>query len=320
MSDQDQSPADNPLITFALISYNQEAFIRQAIEGAFAQTYSPLEILLSDDRSTDSTYDIMQEMAQSYTGPHTIRLNQNNVNLGIGGHVARISALAKGEWIIMAAGDDVSLPERAQAVADTYQRAPDTRAVFSDYAVISETSDILRPHVVHWPQKRKADLVDLCVRCGGFGTGSSFAYHKDVFMWPWTYPAHLKNEDRVLPLRAALLGKIEHVPKVHVRYRHVETSASRSEHWFLLSPENNSVHIRNHQKTIIAAAREKKIPQRAIRPLEAVRHLNRITFVKLHEQRNSRRTYRASLKVKLLGARLKSKSLQVYCRNLLCRI
>ena len=44
-----------PRVTLAVIAYNQERFIREAIEGAFAQTYQPLEIILSDDCSSDRT-------------------------------------------------------------------------------------------------------------------------------------------------------------------------------------------------------------------------------------------------------------------------
>jgi len=46
---------DRPLVTFALVAYNQEQYIREAVEGAFAQTYEPLEIILSDDCSSDRT-------------------------------------------------------------------------------------------------------------------------------------------------------------------------------------------------------------------------------------------------------------------------
>ena len=81
---------DRPLVSFAVIAYNQERFIREAIEGAFAQTYEPLEIILSDDCSPDRTFDIMQEMAAAYDGPHKVVLNRNEPNLGLVPHVNRI--------------------------------------------------------------------------------------------------------------------------------------------------------------------------------------------------------------------------------------
>ena len=103
---------DRPLVTFALFAYNQEEYIRDAIQGALSQTYSPLQIILSDDNSSDNTFTIMQEIASQYKGPHQITLNRNQSNQGIGGHINKLMLLTKGEFIVIAAGDDISMPER----------------------------------------------------------------------------------------------------------------------------------------------------------------------------------------------------------------
>src|SRR6185503_20821734 len=109
------SPSPNkPLLTFAIAALNQERFIREAVEGAFAQTYSPLEIVLSDDHSEDRTFEIMKEMAAAYHGPHKIILNQNPRRRCIGGHINRVVEISSGELIVGSAGDDVSVPERTQ--------------------------------------------------------------------------------------------------------------------------------------------------------------------------------------------------------------
>jgi glycosyltransferase involved in cell wall biosynthesis len=101
-----------PLVSFVLLAYNQQAYIREAVEGAFSQTYSPLEIILSDDCSKDETFEIMQEMAAAYSGPHRILLNRNSSNLGIGIHYNKVMELASGAIVELAAGDDISLPWR----------------------------------------------------------------------------------------------------------------------------------------------------------------------------------------------------------------
>lgn len=104
--------SDQPLVSFVLIAYNQEKFIREAINGALSQTYEPMELVLSDDCSSDRTFEIMKEMAAAYTGPHRIVLNRNAKNLGIGTHFQQAVALSGGRWIVAAAGDDISIPER----------------------------------------------------------------------------------------------------------------------------------------------------------------------------------------------------------------
>ena len=111
------------MLTFAIAAYNQERFIKEAVEGAFAQTYSPLQIILSDDCSKDRTFQIMEQMAADYHGPHRLKLNQNLVRRSIGGHINRVAELSEGEMIVGAAGDDLSLPQRTQRVFEAWNQA-----------------------------------------------------------------------------------------------------------------------------------------------------------------------------------------------------
>ncbi len=113
---------ERPLISFCLFAYNQERLIREAVEAAFAQTYSPLEIILSDDGSSDRTFEIMSEMAAEYSGSHKIILNRNEPNLGITPHVNKVLLeLASGEIFVMAAGDDISYPYRVERIWQRFE-------------------------------------------------------------------------------------------------------------------------------------------------------------------------------------------------------
>ena len=66
-----------PLISYCLITYNQEKYIKEAVLSALSQTYHPLEIIISDDCSTDNTFDIVRETINNYLGGHNIILNLN---------------------------------------------------------------------------------------------------------------------------------------------------------------------------------------------------------------------------------------------------
>lgn len=129
---------DRPLISFYLGCYNQEAFIREAVEGALAQTYSPLEIIISDDCSTDRTFDIARRVVEVYKGPHAVRLNRNDTNCGIGENVNRAMELCHGKLVVAAAGDDISLPTRAEVTYQAWEqfdRQP--TSICSSYTTIS---------------------------------------------------------------------------------------------------------------------------------------------------------------------------------------
>lgn len=111
-----------PLVTFALFAYNQEQYVREAIEAAFAQTYEPLEIILSDDCSPDRTFAIMQEMAAAYSGPHRVIARQSPQNRRVLRHVLDVARMAQGKYMVVAAGDDISMPERTAKLLELFER------------------------------------------------------------------------------------------------------------------------------------------------------------------------------------------------------
>lgn len=179
------SPA--PLVTFALFAYNQEKFIREAVEAAFAQTYEPLEIILSDDCSTDRTFEIMQEMAAAYRGPHRVRAVQTPRNLGVVQHVLLRGREASGDIIVVAAGDDVSLPERVARHVPHYADQK-VWAVSTGFALINEDNQqvdedatILKGQIAN--RVRIGDPAYLRVVPADYTTiqGSTASYRKQVF-------------------------------------------------------------------------------------------------------------------------------------------
>ena len=218
--------AEKPLITFALFAYNQERFIREAVEGAFSQSYSPLEIILSDDCSPDRTFDIMKEMAAEYTGPHTIVLNRNEGNLGVSGHVNRVMEIARGELIVVAAGDDISLSLRTERIYEEYQKKPDALSFFS----LTETIDINGNYIgLHCPDNHVIgkDLFESITHFCCCVIGASHAWHRSIFDFYGPLYDKTIYEDRSISLRAKLLGSICFIPEVLVRYRIHENNLSK---------------------------------------------------------------------------------------------
>ena len=112
------SGMERPLISFCQLCHNQLQWIGAALEGAFAQTYRPLEIVISDDGSTDGSAEFIQEYIAAHAPPDvTVIYNRNPTNLGILGNWLKMASLSHGELLIKADGDDISLPDRAEKVA-----------------------------------------------------------------------------------------------------------------------------------------------------------------------------------------------------------
>jgi len=203
-----------PLVTFVLFAYNQDQYVREAVVGALTQTYSPLEIIISDDHSPDKTFEIMQEMADAYEGPHQIILNRNEKNLGIGSHVNKVMNMANGELIVIAAGDDVSLPERAEKLVKTWCEAGQPSGICSGVAVINDTGDIIDggDAKLHFDGVQKGlipphlILHEYLKNTRYWLTGCAVAWSKKSWGVFGSMNPKVGNEDMVLSFRAGLIG------------------------------------------------------------------------------------------------------------------
>lgn len=220
-----------PLVTFLLCAFNQELYVREAVESAFAQTYDPLEIILSDDASSDRTAAIMQEMAEQYSGPHEVRFVQNPQNLGVVGHVLRRAREARGEIVVMAAGDDVSAPERTATMVTAFDE--NVAAVFSKLSLIDRTGMVLVATAeraitgtAHQSFIRNTKVSQI--------QGSSSAYRKWVFDIPLNGSVRkYHEEDLLFSFYLGLLGaEVRRLEETLVKYRvhdHALTNLVRSD-------------------------------------------------------------------------------------------
>lgn len=210
-----------PLVTFALFAYNQEKFVREAIEGAFSQTYENLEIILSDDCSTDRTFDVMQEMASAYKGSHQVRLRRSEVNFGTAQHVSAVARMARGNLIVVAAGDDISIPERCSHIvakwgAEEYPVSTIHSELYS--FTDSQNSPPVRQEIrfkntelfdMSWYLKHKS-LPFLSPTC---------AYSKELFTQFPDLVGGSFIEDGVMAFRTVMSGRFIAIPEALVKRR-----------------------------------------------------------------------------------------------------
>lgn len=200
-----------PLITFALFAYNQERFITEAVAGAFSQTYSPLQIILSDDCSPDGTFGLMQDLARGYKGPHRVTIRQNECNLGIGAHLNRVMKAVDGELIVVAAGDDVSLAHRTERLWQEHLASGrKAYSIFSNEYLVDEHGNRCGLSMRTPPDSRRLSMEWFAYRQASV-TGSSHAWHRAVFDVFGPLADGVVSEDVAIPFRSLLLGSIRYV-------------------------------------------------------------------------------------------------------------
>lgn len=214
-----------PPVTFALFAYNQEALVADAMRAALAQDYGRLEVIVSDDCSTDGTWAVIQSVAEGYRGPHALRVVRNASNMGIGPHVSHVCMQARGDLVVVAAGDDHSVPERVSKMVETWvaQGKPEG-ALHSAVLVRRSDGESISRGAGADPEKA---TLDYFVRnhFRGLFFGAAAAYTKGVFSrFP---PLQAPFEDVALTFRALLIGKVVYVDAVLVHYHFNESSISR---------------------------------------------------------------------------------------------
>lgn len=217
-----------PLVSYCLFTYKQERYIGESVDAALAQTYSPLEIIISDDCSTCQTYAIIEEKVRTYRGPHRVIINRNEKNLGIGGHISFVAGLSTGDFIVTVGGDDISSPEHVKMAVDAMQASGGAYMVDFDASTINEDGDVI--------QGRRAIRESFTYNLEDFITDrrkiSTFApgriIHRDVVDKFPPIASSCPTEDTVFVLRALMLGELRREPIDLIQYRRTESSVSSS--------------------------------------------------------------------------------------------
>ena len=91
------------LVSILIPTFNQADYIGQAVESALQQDWPELEVVVSDDGSSDDT----QHTLEKYHDDERVRLSRNAENLGrVGNYRKCLYELANGDWALILDGDD----------------------------------------------------------------------------------------------------------------------------------------------------------------------------------------------------------------------
>lgn len=97
-----------PLVSVHIIIYNMIDYIEETLTSALEQDYENLEVVASDDGSTDGTPDVIMDYARRYPGRLVPLVG--GPNLGHTGNCNRALKACRGKYIAFQGGDDVFLP------------------------------------------------------------------------------------------------------------------------------------------------------------------------------------------------------------------
>lgn len=290
-----------PKITLALLTYRQAGWVSQAVESCFAQDYKgPLEIFISDDASPDDTADVIQRTLDEL-GPHPtaeVRFERRPENLRFR-HLPTLASEATGDLIVVAHGDDISIPDRVSKMVDLWKRTGAGWVGCNALQIDSEGC-------AHGPYLAgntvvRLGLTDMLGGWRGEMLGSTGAFMRNLFDEA-TFIAPDAAElsggwDHVLPFRAGLVGKgLAWTPAPLVLYRRHDAQNSRRINDWTLGREVWEETLRAHSMVIQLHLRRELSAYRLTHPdREDLAEVARLLDEKLLEEADSWTRMRAKL-------------------------
>lgn len=128
-----------PPIVSAILSYNCESFIADALRSVLAQDCEPMEIIVSDDASSDGTFAVIERVLWEYQGPHHVILRRRDTNSGSkSAHLNHVFPFATGQYLVSFDADDVSEPKRVRTILQAFREDDTVTAVYSGYSLMHQ--------------------------------------------------------------------------------------------------------------------------------------------------------------------------------------
>ncbi|SHG30303.1 Glycosyl transferase family 2 [Flavobacterium fluvii] len=153
----------NPLVSICIPTYNGEKYIEEALNSAIIQTYTNLEIIISDDASIDRTIEIINSYRNLSSIPFYI---YHHIPDGIGSNWNNCVKKAKGKYIKFLFQDDVLLPTCVEQMVQLAVINDNVGMVYCKRKFIYDKNDNFSIEWIKWCGNLHSSWKSLSVREG----------------------------------------------------------------------------------------------------------------------------------------------------------
>ena len=130
-----------PLVSVIMPVYNGSLFVGEAIESILEQTYEPLELVIVDDASTDSTPEILRFYKNKF--PKIITVVSLSKNHGDSAAANIAFKKVRGEFIARMDADDIAHPQKIELQVKYMKAHPEVIVLGTQADVINAENEIV---------------------------------------------------------------------------------------------------------------------------------------------------------------------------------
>jgi len=123
------------MVSVIIPAYNRSAMLREAVQSALNQTYRPIEVIISNDGSSDDTRQVADELHSTHSG---VVFAVHNANRGAGPAREAGRLLARGEFIQYLDSDDLLLPRKFEWQVAALRDQPACGACYGFIRLVDE--------------------------------------------------------------------------------------------------------------------------------------------------------------------------------------
>lgn len=132
----------NPLVSIGLPVYNGQPYLEETLHCLLGQTYREIEVLVSDNASTDGTESISRSIARRDS---RVRYHRNERNLGASHNYNRAFQLASGKYFKWAAADDLCAPTLLERSIEVLENDELVVLCYPRTNIIDSRGSVVRP-------------------------------------------------------------------------------------------------------------------------------------------------------------------------------
>ncbi|MGB3246099.1 MAG: glycosyltransferase [Sulfitobacter sp.] len=212
-----------PEVSIGLPVYNGERYLAKAIESILAQDYEDLELVISDNASTDATADICEDYARI---DRRVKYHCFPENLGAARNYNEVFRQSSGRYFKWSAHDDVIKPAYLSTCLQGFQE--DSSIVYPGAEFIDENDEVIRTDTDRQATSSDSPFVrsfevlqTMSMAASVFGVFNRSKLERTGLIGAFI------SSDYVLLLQAAMLGKIVRLDTEPLFQRRLHSKMSR---------------------------------------------------------------------------------------------